>query len=98
VANDLGEEQANWTSDIDILVEVDPAIGLRFVCSWRAPFRAAQMTAYRFTSAALTELRQAIIYYEQRENGLGTAFLDKIDATIDRILQHPAAGINCPHA
>ena len=25
---------------------------------------------YRFTSAALTELRQAILYYEQRKNGL----------------------------
>jgi plasmid stabilization system protein ParE len=49
------------------------------------------MTHYRFTSAALTELRQATLYYEQRENGLGTAFLDEIDATVDRILQHPAA-------
>lgn len=49
------------------------------------------MTQYRFTSAALTELRQATLYYEQRENGLGTAFLDEIEATVDRILQHPAA-------
>ena len=49
------------------------------------------MTQYRFTSAALTELREATLYYEQRENGLGTAFLDEIDATLNRILQHPAA-------
>lgn len=49
------------------------------------------MTRYRFTSAALTELRQATLYYEQRENGLGTAFLDEIEATLKRILQHPAA-------
>jgi plasmid stabilization system protein ParE len=49
------------------------------------------MTRYRFTSSALTELRQAILYYEQRENGLGTAFLNEIEATLDRILQYPAA-------
>jgi hypothetical protein len=47
------------------------------------------MTKYRFTSAALTELTQATHYYEQRENGLGTAFLDEVDATVNRILQHP---------
>jgi len=49
------------------------------------------MTQYRFTSAALAELTQAILYYEQRENGLGTAFLDEIHATLNRILQHPTA-------
>ena len=49
------------------------------------------MTPYRFTSAALEELRQAIVYYEQCENGLGAVFLDEIDATVDRILQNPAA-------
>jgi hypothetical protein len=31
------------------------------------------MTSYRFTSAALTTL-----YYEQRENGLGTIFLNEL--------------------
>jgi hypothetical protein len=46
---------------------------------------------YRFTSAALTVLTQATLYYEQRENGLGTAFLDEVDATLSRILQHPTA-------
>jgi len=49
------------------------------------------MTKYRFTSAALTELTQTILYYEQRENGLGTAFLNEIEATLERILQHPTA-------
>jgi plasmid stabilization system protein ParE len=49
------------------------------------------MKQYRFTSAALTELRQATLYYEQRENGLGAAFLDEVEATVARILQHPAA-------
>ena len=49
------------------------------------------MTRYRFTSSALTELRQATLYYEQRENGLGTTFLDEIEATLTRILHHPAA-------
>jgi plasmid stabilization system protein ParE len=49
------------------------------------------MTQFRFTSAALTELTQATLYYEQCENGLGTAFLDEIEATLNRILQHPSA-------
>lgn len=49
------------------------------------------MRRYRFSSAALTELRQAIVYYEQRENGLGAAFLDEIEAAVSRILQYPAA-------
>jgi len=49
------------------------------------------MKQYRFTSAAITELRQAIVYYEQRENGLGAAFLDEIEVTIKRILEHPSA-------
>lgn len=49
------------------------------------------MTQYRFTSAALKELRQGILYYEGRENGLGATFLDEIEATLKRILQNPAA-------
>lgn len=49
------------------------------------------MTAYRFTSVALEELKEAITYHEQRENGLGAAFLDEIDATVERILQNPSA-------
>ncbi len=49
------------------------------------------MKQYRFTSAALTELREAIIYYEHLENGLGAAFLDEIEATVNRVLQYPEA-------
>jgi len=49
------------------------------------------MTQYRFTSAALTELTQATLYYEHQENGLGTAFLNETEATLKRILQHPTA-------
>ena len=49
------------------------------------------MRRYRFTSTSLKELTQAIVYYEQRENGLGTAFLDEVESTLDRILQHPKA-------
>jgi plasmid stabilization system protein ParE len=48
------------------------------------------MTRYRFTSAALSELKEATLYYE-KENGLGTAFLDEIDATVERILRFPHA-------
>jgi len=49
------------------------------------------MTKYRFTSAALSELREATLYYEQQEKGLGVKFLDEIDATIDRMLRFPRA-------
>lgn len=49
------------------------------------------MSPYRFTSAALKELTGATLYYEQRENGLGSAFLEEVEATLDRILKHPTA-------
>jgi hypothetical protein len=39
----------------------------------------------------LTELTRATLYYEQRENGLGSSFLNEIEATINRILLHPTA-------
>jgi hypothetical protein len=35
------------------------------------------MTKYRFTSAALFELKLGALYYEQKENGLGIIFLDE---------------------
>ena len=47
------------------------------------------MTKYRFTSAALFELKEGALYYEQKENGLGIIFLDEIDATVERILRFP---------
>jgi plasmid stabilization system protein ParE len=49
------------------------------------------MTNYRFTSAALAELRQSTLYYEEQENGLGVVFLDEIDAVVERILANPHA-------
>jgi plasmid stabilization system protein ParE len=49
------------------------------------------MTKYRLTSAALSELKEATLYYEDKENGLGTAFLDEIDATVERIQRFPKA-------
>jgi plasmid stabilization system protein ParE len=49
------------------------------------------MTSYRFTSAALTELRKATLYYEELENGLGAVLLDEINAAVERILANPQA-------
>jgi plasmid stabilization system protein ParE len=49
------------------------------------------MTKYRFTSAALSELKAATLHYEQTENRLGNAFLDEIDATVQRLLRFPHA-------
>lgn len=49
------------------------------------------MTKFRFTSAALSELKQAALYYERKQSGLGTAFLDEIDATVERVLRFPQA-------
>jgi plasmid stabilization system protein ParE len=49
------------------------------------------MTKYRLTSAALSELREATLYYERIEPGLGLKFLDEIDDTVDRIVRFPRA-------
>lgn len=49
------------------------------------------MTNYRFTSPALSELKDAALHYEERENGLGGVFLDEVDATVARILANPLA-------
>ena len=53
------------------------------------------MTAYRFTSAALVELKQATLVYEKKESGLGKSFLNELDATVDRILANPVPGTPC---
>jgi hypothetical protein len=55
------------------------------------------MTQHRFTSAALTELTQATLYYEERENGLGTTFLNEIEATLNRIFRIQRLGTRCPN-
>lgn len=49
------------------------------------------MTGYRFTSAALAEVKQATLHYQEKENGLGLRFLNEIDATVNRILTNPQA-------
>jgi plasmid stabilization system protein ParE len=49
------------------------------------------MTNYRFTFSAVAELRAAILYYEEQENELRTAFLDEVEATLQRILHNPNA-------
>ena len=46
---------------------------------------------YRFLSPALVEIREAAAFYEERVAGLGTDFLDEVDATMERILGFPAA-------
>jgi plasmid stabilization system protein ParE len=49
------------------------------------------MTKYRFTSAALSELKEALAYYEREQAGLGLRFLDEIDSALNRILDFPHA-------
>ena len=49
------------------------------------------MRTYRFTSAALSEVREATLYYEQQEKGLGVTFLNEIDDAVDRIRRFPYA-------
>ena len=49
------------------------------------------MTSYRFTSSALSELKEATLHYEEKENGLGRIFLDEVEDTVARILANPQA-------
>jgi len=46
---------------------------------------------YRFLTPALAEIREAAAFYEERVSGLGTDFLDEVDAAIERILEFPEA-------
>jgi hypothetical protein len=45
----------------------------------------------RFTSAAETELREAVAFYEAAENTLGAVFLDEVEAAMTRIAAQPAS-------
>ncbi len=45
----------------------------------------------RFTSTALVELREAAVYYDEAENGLGQQFLDEVESAMSRILAAPEA-------
>ena len=46
---------------------------------------------FRFTSAALTELRVAALDYERKQAGLGARFVAEADRTVARILMAPEA-------
>ena len=46
---------------------------------------------YRFLTPALAEIRESAVFYDDRVSGLGSDFLDEVDAAIDRILKFPEA-------
>jgi plasmid stabilization system protein ParE len=46
---------------------------------------------YRFTSAALSELRESTLQYEAKEEGLGARFLAEVGGAVGRILAAPEA-------
>jgi hypothetical protein len=46
---------------------------------------------YRLTSLVHGEIERALTYYEAAERGLGTKFLDEVEATIRRIIAMPEA-------
>jgi len=52
------------------------------------------MTKYRFTSAALFELAEATLHYEQKENGLGVTFLDEVHAALGEFSVFRRPGIH----
>lgn len=46
----------------------------------------------RFEDAAAVEYRLAARWYERRKPGLGTDFLDSVDACLRRVLELPGSG------
>lgn len=46
----------------------------------------------RFHRLARRELIEAAEYYDRESPGLGTAFLDVVEACVSEILEHPKAG------
>lgn len=46
---------------------------------------------FRFTSAALGELRVAVLDYERKQAGLGARLVAEVDRTVDRIVMAPEA-------
>jgi len=46
---------------------------------------------YSFAPAARLEFHQAIVYYEQRREGLGGEFADSVGQTIERIVEKSAS-------
>ncbi len=50
----------------------------------------------RFEDEADAEYRNAGRWYEEHRAGLGSEFLDAVDATLDRIMRLPHAGARVP--
>ena len=46
---------------------------------------------HRFVSVALLELRESMLDYESKEQGLGARFLREVEVTVDRIISNPEA-------
>jgi len=46
---------------------------------------------YRFLTPAIAGIREAASFYEGRVSGLGSDFLDEVDAAVERILGFPEA-------
>jgi plasmid stabilization system protein ParE len=46
---------------------------------------------HRFVSAALVELRESMLEYESKEQGLGARFVRQVEETVDRIIANPEA-------
>ena len=53
-------------------------------------------TLVRFEDDADEEYRAAARWYEGRRDGLGTEFLDAVDAAIDQVVRFPRAGAPVP--
>lgn len=49
------------------------------------------MFAVEFHEAADLEAAEAIAYYEESEEGLGSALREEIEATVEKVIQHPFA-------
>lgn len=45
-----------------------------------------------FLATAMSEMAEAVDYYESQQAGLGGEFAEEVKRTIQRILQYPAAG------
>ena len=49
------------------------------------------MKATRLTSIAEKDIAEAVSFYEIQREGLGSDFLEEVDATVDRVRQDPQA-------
>ena len=53
---------------------------------------------YRYLTAAEVDQIEAASYYDSKEPGLGTEFVEELDRTVRRVLGHPYAGSPGPRA